>query len=393
MTRHLALVTHYFPAHRGGVEKVAAELAIRLAEVHGWTVTWMASDVDPLPDGLPGSVRLVPAQTWNGIERRVGVPWPIWSPRALYGLWQTIGQADAVHVHDALYFGNAFAWLFALARGVPVIVTQHVGRIPFNSAFLRVVHALANRTLGWIVLSTSNQVVFISPAVRREFERFCRFREPPAYWPNGVDTTVYAPDGPVAVDQAIVDARGAGKRVFLFVGRFVEKKGLGVLRELAAAFPDDLWVFAGQGPLDPAHWALPNVRVVRGVSGAGLARYYRAADLLVLPSVGEGFPLVVQEAMACGTPAMVGEETAVGCPDAQPLLYVEQVDVADTAVRWAQRLAVIFAEPEKLRARRHEGVDFARANWSCEATAGLYAQLLDTFAKRPQFKPTSGGRR
>lgn len=389
--RHLVVITHYFPAHHGGVEQVAAELAGRLAEAHGWAVTWMASDVDPPPDGLPDSVRLVPAQAWNGIERRIGVPWPIWSPRTLYGLWQAIGQADAVHVHDALYFGNAFAWLFALARGVPVMVTQHVGRIPFNSAVLRVVHALANRTLGRLVLSTSHQVVFISPVVRREFERFCRFREPPVYWPNGVDTAVYAPDGPVADDQAIVDARSAGRRVFLFVGRFVEKKGLGVLRELAAAFPDDLWVFAGQGPLDPAQWALPNVRVVRGVSGAGLARYYRAADLLVLPSVGEGFPLVVQEAMACGTPAMVGEETAVGCPDAQPLLYVEQVGVADTAGRWAQRLGVIFAEPGKLRVRRHEVVDFARANWSCEATAGLYAQLLDTLAKRPQFKPTSGG--
>jgi len=388
--KHLTLVTHYFSTHRGGVERVAAELAKRLAVDHGWWITWVASDTDPCPDELPASVRLHPAPAWNGIERNIGVPWPVWSPRALHELWRVIGEAEAIHLHDALYFGNAFAWLFARLRGVPLVVTQHVATIPFKSPLLRAVHALANRTLGRLVLSTAHQVVFISPAVQQAFECFCRFRAPPVYWPNGVDAAVYAPDGAVADDPAIADVRGAGGRVFLFVGRFVEKKGLSVLRQLAAAFPDDLWVFAGQGPLDPALWGMANVLVVRGVSGAGLARYYRAADLLVLPSTGEGFPLVVQEAMACGTPAMVGKETAAGCPDAQPLLYVEQVGVADTAVRWAQRLAVIFAEPEQLRARRHEVVDFARANWSCEATAGRYAQLLDTFAKRSQFKLPAG---
>lgn len=386
MTRHLALVTHYYPAHRGGVERVAAELARRLADGHGWTITWMASDVDPAPEGLPESVHLIPAPAWNGIERHVGVPWPIWSLRALVALWRTISRADVVHLHDALYFGNAFAWLFARLRGVPVVVTQHVGTIPFKSSFLRAVHALANRTLGRLVLSTAHQVVFISPAVQQEFECSCRFRAPSVYWPNGVDTAAYVPDGEVADHRAIADVRSKGGRVFLFVGRFVEKKGLSVLRELAAALPGDLWVFAGQGPLDPGQWGLANALVVRGESGPGLARYYRAADLLVLPSTGEGFPLVVQEAMACGTPAMVGEETAAGCPDAQPLLHVEQVGVEDTAVRWARRLAVIFAEPGQLRARRHEVVDFARANWSPEATAGRYAQLLDTLARRSPVK-------
>lgn len=368
------------------MERVAAELARRLADTHGWKITWVASDVDTLPNKLPETVRLVPAQAWNGIERNVGVPWPVWSLGALRQLWNVIGQADVVHLHDALYFGNAFARLFARLRGVPMIVTQHVGSVPYRSSFLRAVHALANRTLGRLVLSAAHQVVFISPAVRQEFERFCRFRAPPVYCPNGVDTAIFTPDGAIADDPAIVNARRAGMRVFLFVGRFVEKKGLNVLRELATAFPGDLWVFAGRGPLDPAQWALPNVLVVHGATGAELARYYRVADLLVLPSVGEGFPLVVQEAMACGTPVMVGEDSAAGCPDARNLMLVENVGASDTAARWARRLSELRENSHRLLALRSEVAKFAQEHWSWESTAAEYAKLLDSIELR---KPAS----
>lgn len=378
MKPRLALVTHYYSSHRGGVEKVAAELARRLTEDQGWAVTWLASDVDALPQDLPAGVRLAPVAAWNGTERHLGIPWPVWSLHALPRLWRIVGQSDVVHLHDALYFGNACAWMFAWLRAVPVIVTQHIGTIPYRSGVVRSIHALANRTLGRLVLSTAERVVFISPAVRDEFSRFCHFRHTPAYLPNGVDTSVFNPLGPVADDLAIAQARRQGRRVFLFVGRFVEKKGLPVLRELVAASSDDLWLFAGHGEHDPDSWGLPNAHVVRGKSGVDLAPYYRAADLLVLPSVGEGFPLVVQEAMACGTPALVGEETAAGCPDARPLLFVEKVGAGDTATRWIRQLIELRAQPERLSERRTHVAEFAREHWSWQTTAAAYGELLDS---------------
>jgi glycosyltransferase involved in cell wall biosynthesis len=349
-----------------------------LAEANDWIVTWFASDSDRLPDGLPATLHVVPMRAWNGIERQFGIPWPVWSFGALRQLSRAISRADVVHLHDALYFGNAWAWLFARLWAVPVIVTQHVGSIPYPSGVVRIIHALANRSLGRLVLSTAERVVFISPAVRDEFSRFCRFRDVPACIPNGVDTSLFNPQGPLADDPAIAAARGQGRRVFLFVGRFVAKKGLPILRELAAACADDLWLFAGRGEHDPDSWGLPNVLVVRDKSGAGLAPYYRAADLLVLPSVGEGFPLVVQESMACGTPAMVGEETAAGYPQALPLLLVEKVGAGDTAARWIRRLTELQDQPERLSERRPDVAAFAGEHWSWHATGAAYAAVLDS---------------
>src|SRR5690606_7866431 len=98
------------------------------------------------------------------------------------------------------------------------------------------------------------------------------------------------------------------------VGRFVKKKGLGILQELVARFREVQWLFIGWGPEDPLKWRERHVRVMQGVAHEQLADFYRCADLLVLPSTGEGFPLVVQEAMACGTPALISTEVSEGAP-------------------------------------------------------------------------------
>lgn len=378
----ITLVTHYYPAHRGGVERIAGQLAARLAVAASASIRWHASDCDPPPEPHPG-VTPVPAGSCNLAERRFGFPYPLWSPAALWRLARDCRGSDLVHVHDCLYLGNLVAYAAARLARRPVVVTQHIGEVPYRSRLLRGLQALANRLLGAWVLGGAAQVVFESEAVRLQFGRFVRYRAAPLLVQNGVDTELFQP-APAERRRELRARHGvdAGTPLLLFLGRFVEKKGLPVLRELAARYPHVRWLFAGWGPLDPASWQLPNVSVVHSPGAGELPGLYQAADLLVLPSVGEGFPLSVQEAMACGTPAMVGTETASGCPEAGGLLLHEATGGDDTAARWAARVGALLASPAALEAMRPRVAAFAREHWSWQRCATRYTDIFRACAAR-----------
>jgi glycosyltransferase involved in cell wall biosynthesis len=257
-----------------------------------------------------------------------------------------------------------------------VVVTQHIGTVPYRNPGLRLMLALANRLVGRFVLGGACRVLFIAETTRAYFTRLVRFRNAPLIVANGVDGALFAP-ATGAEREAARERLGvsAGQPLLLFVGRFVEKKGLPLLERLVAALPDAAWVFAGNGPLDPERWRAPNIRILRGLDQAGLAPLYQAADLLVLPSMGEGFPLVVQEAMACGTQALVDDATAQACPPAAGLLHAEPVGGEDAAARWARHIRALLHDGSDpaLRARLAR---FARENWSWDESTRRHAEVM-----------------
>jgi len=114
------------------------------------------------------------------------------------------------------------------------------------------------------------------------------------------------------------------RTVFLFAGKFIEKKRpMDFVRAVHRASRDDgrvAGLMVGDGPLRAACEEFAKASKAQ-TSFAGflnqseITKAYVAADVLILPSDGgETWGLVVNEAMACGLPAIVSDQ--VGCgPD------------------------------------------------------------------------------
>lgn len=363
----LLTVSHFFASHGGGIELVAGHLNRELA-AQGHETQWAAAQEGPLPD--LGATQPVGLACVDWLERASGLPMPIPLPQAIRRLWRAVAASDAVIVHDALYASSILALIAGRWHGKPVLLIQHIADIPFSHPLLRAAMALADRLVTRPMLRHADQAVFISATVRDRFAGL-RFRHAPRLLFNGVDTALFHPSG---------QAGGAGGPV-LFVGRFVAKKGLHAIAALARLRPDLPFLLVGRGPIDPASWGLPNVAVLPQQTPAALADLYRSARLLLLPSVGEGFPLVVQEAMASGLRVLCGTDTAAADPEALPWLAHVAIDPADpegTARRLAAAIDALPPEAPPPAMAEHAA---RRYSWPAMA-AGIAAAIAPLLARR-----------
>jgi glycosyltransferase involved in cell wall biosynthesis len=374
------LVTHYYPEHRGGVEIVAGKLTEFLLKNYPLEIIWLASNTDLPPTHVSG-LQCLPVKANNFIEKKLGLPYPLWNLPSFFKLWQLIKNRDIVHLHDYLYFSNLLAFIFAKLQKKPIVITQHIGFIPYNNPLFRNLLSFLNNTLGCFMLKHSSQVVFISETVQKYFTLKTRLKTPSLMIPNGVDLEMFYPTEDAQRKLIRQELKlPLEKLLFLFVGRFVEKKGLLILQKLASYFTDIHWIFAGWGVINPQSWNLPNVIVFSDRRGSQLTPLYQTADLFVLPSKGEGFPLVVQEAMACGTPVLIGRETAEGYSQAKSLMFYEEVEGKNTFPKWLKKVAEIRENKSILGELRPKVSQFAANHWSWTHCAQQYFNLLQNLS-------------
>jgi glycosyltransferase involved in cell wall biosynthesis len=367
----IALVTSYMPPHLGGIETIAQHL-FEGYSAHGHEVRWFTSRV---PSHLPPREGpIIRTACFNAAEDWLGVPVPLWGPGAVRDLWKIVGWADAVHVLECLYFSSALAVVLARIARRPVLLSQNIGFVPYESMLVRAIEHLAYRTLGRGVFRAASHVVLATPTAEAWVRRMYRGRVPAwaSCFPVGIDTAMLCPAAAESRDAARAAFGFTQERpVALFAGRLVEKKGLPLVLETASFATDFDVAVAGDGPLrDWLRDASPNVRWFGAVDAPAMRALYAAADVVFLPSRGEGLPLVVQEAMSCGLPVVVSDDET----------FVEPLHRAGACVPAARNSLALHEALRFAVAHRHSvgaaARAFAEAHWTRDRMIARCESLL-----------------
>jgi glycosyltransferase involved in cell wall biosynthesis len=193
---------------------------------------------------------------------------------------------------------------------------------------------------------------------------------------NGVDLDLFRPLDRQEMRQTF----GITRPTLLAVANLVPKKRHWLMIEALARLPGVDLLIVGEGPERSAIEAraralgvADRVRLLGRMTQNQLTEIYSAADLLLLPSSREGWPNVLLESMACGTPVVVsnidGFREIVAAPEAGRIV----ADVTPTGL--AEAISEMLAVPLNRTATRRYAEQF---DWqsTTRGQAELFNQIL-----------------
>ena len=86
----------------------------------------------------------------------------------------------------------AWRWFKRCWLRKPILVTQHIGAVPYRNPLLRGLMLVLTRLVTRPMLAGADQVIFVSNITARAFADI-RYRRPPRVVFNGIDAEVFHP--------------------------------------------------------------------------------------------------------------------------------------------------------------------------------------------------------
>jgi glycosyltransferase involved in cell wall biosynthesis len=292
---------------------------------------------------------------------------------------------DVVHAWEEPYIlaAGQIAWWAPRDTAYVFYTFQNIAK-RYPPPFSEVEHYCLNRCAGWLAAGELVAEAQLSRGYARK---------PHRVMPLGVALDRFAID-PAAGDEV---RRRLGWRVERFpvvgyLGRFVPKKGLGLLTRVLDRLKAEgvVWraLIVGGGAMEPElrAWAAIHgdaVRVVTNVTHDMVPAYLNAMDVLAAPSQTspswrEQLGRMLIEAFACGVPVVASDSGEIPYVVADAGRVVAEADEP----AWARALGDLLEAPAARDDLRRRGLDRARAHydWAVIARRHLdfFTELLDT---------------
>lgn len=282
---------------------------------------------------------------------------------------------DLVHTHG--YKADLYGYLAAWRCHKPLVATCHnwVG----GTAALGIYNHLDR-----MALKKFNALAAVSDTVARRLLAFGVPAEKIKTIANGIDVKAFERAEPLPLLNA------EGSTVVGVVARLDLQKGFEYLlqaaRELCKTFPGLKIVIVGEGPdRDKIESMIQQYGLQSSVMLAGqqsnMPGVYAAMDIFVLPSLNEGLPMTVLEAMAASKPVIATRVGAIPgvIKDAENGLLVDPRN--SEGLRNA--IASLLDDPERRRRLGDRAHAWVSRNYTSEAMALKYREMYEEVLGKP----------
>jgi glycosyltransferase involved in cell wall biosynthesis len=252
------------------------------------------------------------------------------------------------------------------------VLGEEVRRVPAYAGTMQGPHYERWRKRRYAAeIDIADRIIIVSSYHRRTFELAGVDPERLFMAPFGVDLDLFSPRA---------DVHEGPFRV-LFCGQITQRKGISYLVDgfKRAALGNAELVLAGR-PFGTRHpWIdEPRVRHINAVPRPQLVEVYRSADVIVLPSLIEGFPSTPLEGMACGLPAIVSEHT-FGHDVIEEGVDGWVVPIRDSD-SIAEKLRLLYEDPDRRRrmgmAARRKAEQFTWTRYGESLRSGIAPLVL-----------------
>jgi glycosyltransferase involved in cell wall biosynthesis len=286
----------------GGAERHVVDLALALHR-KGYGVEVACSVAGGLSESLEAAGVPVWPLTGRLVKRRVSPAYARGIRRLLRG-----GGFDLVHAH--IFASAAAAAIATLGKGLPLVITEHT-EASWQTWRTRWISRWAHRR-------ARHTIAVSTPIERRLIERDGVPSDLVTLIPNAV---IPAPDETPDSASTLPDGWPEGPLIGV-VARLQPEKGVANFLQAATRvsriFPEAGFLVVGDGPLREELLSLAErLGISKRVRFLGYRTDSRALmglmDVLVVPSLTEGSPLIVLEAMAAGIPVVAS--AVGGIPD------------------------------------------------------------------------------